>query len=299
MIKALVKLGVLSVNYDYEYVGPVGTPERKKVDLDRISNVQFGLSAEEWCELCMREGRYYMGGCCGQTSAIQDIFSSVFRDGGWANGWTIRELMESAARHEGFETYAADFDKKKLPGLLKRWKKLDPIQKIGVMCQAVKDKLKTDRLTQPRTRPEEPDDFVMVLEHSLSLLSYRDVFRDEKDKESSQHHANQELLLAKAVPAAKKFLEASIPFLSKPFEGVAIVKKGTTEIQQNRLGFCVYRTEKEAQDMVDLWKKSRDEARDDEKAELSEHIESIEILPVAISADGGIVWPKAALERRT
>lgn len=289
VIAALKKLDAVKIVYDYEYVGP--PDKRERVELDRIESVQFGLSAEEWCALCMREGQYYMGACCGQTSAIQDIYNSIFRDGGWASGQMIRELMECAARHDGFEVYGKAAPEELL-GLIRKWHKLDPITKIGVICQAVADKLKTNRMDQPNTGKQEPEDFIIVLEHSLRMLSFQNVFRDEKQKESSQHHANQELLLARAVPAAKKFLAETVRVLSKPFEGVAIAKSGTDEIQQNRLGLCIYKTKEEAEEVIGLWKKSRDEARDDEKEALTKHIDSLVLRHISIDPEHGVVlWP--------
>lgn len=290
----LVKKSALEITYDYEYVGPVGTPERKRVERpERITHVRFGLSPQDWCDLCMRDGQYYMGSCCGNTSQIQDVYNGIFRDGGSADAHTVFELMEMAAHHEGFEIYTEKFDKEKLPELLEKWDELSPIDKIGVCCQSVKDRLKPTRMEQPMTRPQEPDDFLSILEYSLRLISYQDVFgRDKGAEKSGQHHANVELLLARAVPAAKKFLDASVPFLSKPFEGFAIVKKGTEEIQSNHLGLCIYRFEKHAQEAVDLWKRARDGARDDEKDEFTKHLESVEIRPIAISAFSGIVWRK-------
>jgi len=289
----LVAEGMLRVIHDFEYVGPVGTPERKRVELPLITRVQFKLSPREWCALCMRDGDKYVGGCCGQTSAIQDIFQEIFRDGGSADACTVRELMAAASKHEGFELYSDGFDASELPALGKNWDKLGPVEKIGLSCQAVKDKFATTRLDRPPTRSDEPEDFLEVLRHSLDYLSFRRIFgKDPEKKSDGQFHANQELLLARAIPAARKFLEAAVPVLSKPFKGAAIVVRGTEEIQSNNVGFCIYQTREDAQKVLDLWKKGADEARDDEKAELFKALGKFEIRPLSISADGGIVWEK-------
>lgn len=277
----LAELESFGLQVTYEQVYPEGGGE-PKTDKSKIRGITFPLTDTEWCELCMRDGQFYVGGCCGQTSAIQDLFIGIFRDSGAADAKEILELMQSASRHDGFEEYALEWSGN-LEEEIRLWDDLNPIKKIGLCCQAVKAKLHPLGLSMPfeKKRKAEPEDWCRVLEGSLQLLRFRNLIRTDGDK--TQKHANQEELLARMLPACKKVLEEAIPNLSKPFKGFAVVKKGTADIQADGYGICVYATENKAKQMVELWKKHADE---DEKA----YLEKLDIKPVTIDSKAGIVW---------
>lgn len=290
LIDELVGMEAMTVTYDQDWVGE--PPNRHPVEnRDRIRGVQFLLSAVEWCDLCMCDGDHYLGGCCGNMSRFQDILNHIFRDNGVADARHIRELMDSAFDHEGLEVFSPKFDEGEIGGMIDEWNSLDPVTKIGVCCRAVGDKLTEDAFGSPYTFETEPEDFIRALEGALQYFSFKDIVQvSEEEKKSGQHQANMEHILSRIVPAARKLLEVSIPLMSKPFKGVAIVKKGTEDIQMNRMGLCIYRTEKDAQRVIDLWKKDGDRYKGDRREVFVKYLESIGIRPVTISADGGIVW---------
>lgn len=246
-------------------------------DRNSIYSVLFPLSAEEWCALCMRDGEAYVGGCCGQTSAIQDHFNSIFRDSGVADASEILDLMASAGSHSGFEEYSQTWEGD-LAKLIKDWKKMGPVQKIGVCCQAVKGKLNKNPLGTPHKNHDE--DWCDSLEGSLRLMRFKDLIKRDGDKD--QEHANREELLSRILPACQKVLEVTIPKLSKPFEGFAIVKEGA-QVVSDSFGLCIYGSEKSAREKVAFWVKNADS---DEKA----FLEKLEVKPVSVSAKTGIVF---------
>ena len=283
----------LRVVYDEDWVGEPGIDRHPVPNKNKIRHVTFPLSPVDWCSLCMNEGEHYVGGCCGNTSHIQDYYNSIFRDGGGADAETILELMDAAGTHEGFEETQHKFNVKKIPALINKWNELRPVQKIGIVCQLVKDKLHLNGLGMPWVvKKPEPDDYCRLLEHSLGLLSWRDITvrEEDEDKKTGQDHANRELLLARMLPAAMKVIGVSIPYLAKPFSGFAIVKKGSKEIESNRLGYCIYNTKEDAQAIIDLWKKSEAESKREDDKEMAKHLASLEIRPVKVTAADGIVW---------
>lgn len=275
-IQAELEKRGLQVTYEEEYPPEGGEPTLNK---NQVRGLFFPLTNEEWCELCMNEGQFYVGGCCGQTSAIQDLFMGIFRESGVAKAAEILELMQSASRHDGFEEYSLEWNGD-LEKLVSEWETLSPIKKIGICCQAMKEKLKPVWVKLPRER-RDTEDWCDILEGSLQLLRFRDLMKTDGDK--SQKHANREVLLARILPACQKVLEKVIPRLAKPFRGFAVTKKGSTEILSDGYGLCVYETEKKAKTMIALWGKNADE--DDKKL-----LGKIEVKPVSIGAKTGIVW---------
>lgn len=266
VIAELKKHG-LKITYDFKKGGGE----------DRIYSVTFPLSAHEWCELCMRDGEFYVGGCCGQTSVIQDHFNSIFRDSGCADAGDVLDLMAAAGTHGGFEEYGATWEGD-LGKLVKRWKKLTPVKKIGVCCQAVKGKITKNPLGTPHPN-RKPDDWCHILEGSLRLMSYQDLIRRDGDK--TQEHANRQELLSRIVPACRKVLEAVIPKLAKPFEGFAITKEGGREVVSDSYGLCLYASEKAAREKMEFWAKN---AGEEEKP----FLEKLEVKPVKVSVEQGI-----------
>lgn len=242
-----------------------------------IYSVTFPLSAQEWCELCMRDGEFYVGGCCGQTSAIQDHFNSIFRDSGVADAGDVLDLMAAAGTHGGFEEYSATWEGD-LGKLVKRWNKLSPVKKIGVCCQAVKGKIAKNPLGTPHPK-KKTDDWCDVLEGGLRLMSYQDLI--QRDGNKIQEHANRQELLARIMPACRKVLEEVIPKLSKPFEGFAITKAGGMEVVSDSYGLCLYASEKAAREKVEFWAKN---AGEDEKP----FLKTLEVKPVNVSVEQGI-----------
>jgi hypothetical protein len=75
--------------------------KRGLVDLPFIHSLQLPFTANEWLRLCMRDGDAYIGSCCGQAGQMQDILNHIFRDSGWVEPDTFRELIEACIAHDG------------------------------------------------------------------------------------------------------------------------------------------------------------------------------------------------------
>lgn len=82
-----------------EWRGKVGKG-RKPHLLPQFSDVLLPLTPTQWCNLAMNEGEDYVGGCCGSSSAIQDMVEYWFRfDSGWASTMGLHELSERWVSH--------------------------------------------------------------------------------------------------------------------------------------------------------------------------------------------------------
>jgi len=276
----------LEVMYETRWEGEAPNIKEVKVE-SQIRGLRFPLTDEEWCDLCMREGQFYVGGCCGQTSAVQDIFMEIFRDSGHADAHEILNLMRASSKHGGFEEYSLEWTGD-LEKRVREWETLNPIEKIGICCQATKEKLKPLWLKIPHEkRKAESEEWCEILEDGLQLLRFRDLM--QRDTDEGQRHANREVLLARILPACKKVLEAAIPAMSKSFGGFAIVKKGTPEILADGWGLCIYADEEKAKAIIALWEKN---ANDDERKLL----EKIEIRPVTVDSESGIKMKLEVME---
>jgi hypothetical protein len=108
------------------------------------------LTPEQWYELCTRDGKYYLGGCCGQLSCFQDFLNAIFRDDGWVYAASLKEAVEGVKSHEGMESF------KDADALLQTsYNKLhDPIDRMAVVWHCVKDVVAGAPLVYP-----EPIDF--------------------------------------------------------------------------------------------------------------------------------------------
>jgi hypothetical protein len=65
-----------------------------------ITDVLLPLTDAEWCACCMRDRDMYMGGCCGKTSAAQDILNNIFRNNGWAEAEKLQEFCLAMIEHD-------------------------------------------------------------------------------------------------------------------------------------------------------------------------------------------------------
>jgi hypothetical protein len=276
----LRELGVL-FSHDYKYVGVVGE-DRHRVELpDAITSVFLPFNPEEWCRIAMREGDLYVGGCCGNTGAIQDEINGAFRNGGWIDSGDLLTVGLSALNHEGFEDFIEDGDES-YTAALARWPDLDPWARLGVIYRAVETVLK------PRSWeiPKEVGDPVRELESCLASLTWARMFGDN-DIFRAQHEANAALTRARAL-APTRLLLAELEQNEDVFEGYALVKPGTDTVLVNRMGACIYADLAEAEKWVEISSR-RDEDEDDEPSNrIKEDVFEAEIVPVSVSTATGL-----------
>ncbi len=259
-------------------------------DYGKIVNICLPLSPENWCAIAMREGDSYVGGCCGNTSAIQDDVNSIFREGGWIRANDFREFVEQCSTHEGFEGFE-DFgdpetwtkviamgeeERKKHPELetfdpkvfrtmtlpdIAKWVKnywpwVDPWKKIELTWHCAKNLLAEDRRASDMLRPRNPTDVreaVFGLSRSMSVLSWEHLLENGGASLTFQKKATRTKLLYLTWPHLKLLHDKIQDLGWGPVRGFALVEKATQEVCRNGLGDCVYETPKEAEEVLALW----------------------------------------------
>ncbi len=264
----------------------VGEPPNRHpvIDPSFVRNVLLPFKPDEWWDLTTRDGRNYIGPCCGTTGAMQDILNSVYRNGGWIDSHELLELGGMAESHQdGFEDWDKPLVGDDLIGALASWQKTDPWSRIGVIYRVLQGKINPPRDYKPELRKEDkPEEkAIWVLRNGLTYLSYRDLFeRPEEDK--ATNHANRLLLLARVLPAMKTLLGTLQGY--KPFDGFALVPKAQPDtVLNNRMGSCVYATTAAAQKVLDISKRGAVE-----DGEPDAEADPILIRPVRVSIEDGL-----------
>jgi len=227
----------------------------KKVDVNwteegKIQSVTFEFSNDELAHMMVRSGQYYLGGCCGQMSGLQDQLNHRLRMGAGVLSARDLEVYEDCARgHDGFEFLEQEWTQEMLDEKAKRWRKLDPHEKIVTVICATRDRWESNRvLSEDRHRSEEEIPVRLYgLHRSSEYLCHASLFRDQEGHPpTTQRLANEVLALVKSVPGAKMVLEAAEE--RTPMEGWVLVLKGDRTPVTNLLGLAFYETEEAAKE---------------------------------------------------
>lgn len=292
-LAALTSLGY-RVTYDQIWGGTPGVDRAPRENRDHITSVFIPLTAEEWCDTCMRERDHYIGPCCGNTGQMQDIINAVFRDSGWIDDGDLLTLGLNGRDHDGLEAFndAADFE-----SYVARWDSLDPWEKIGLAYQATKERLYWDKLDTPQIEDyeHERDDAKQfrILADGVMRLSLSDLFGGSDDeRRESQRIANATARRARILTPAIRVTELLKE--TAPFEGYGIVNNETEEVIRNRSGYCIYSTREGAEEMLELFTRWEREERLEADDKLPEHMEErkiagkVHIAPVIVTVEDGI-----------
>lgn len=298
-VKAIEELGA-KVTHQDEWVGKVGPERHPEILLDTARGVYVPLTAQEWCDLCMREGDHYMGGCCGNMSQLQDIINRVFRDSGHIDGHVLLKIGRICQDHEGFDAFAP-MDDEAFDLAVKQWERADemlakygssfeaaeehllewpkmilgqrytmhpdPWHKLGVIYNALEPMLKPLGYETPKGpgRNGEEVDLIHVLSDQLARMSWGDLFTPRED-EKPQHEADRQLLRAQLYPMITRLAVHLAARLKEPYEGYAIVRSETQKPLTTSRGICIYPTLADAEREMELWGRyAREEAENEAK----------------------------------
>ena len=268
------------VTYEDHYVGE-GKERHRETIWDKVRYVHLPLSAEEWAQLAMREGPFYVGGCCSNMSLLQDIVNGAFRDGGGIDGPDLLQMGELARGHDGFE-YFEPMDDERFFTVYMLWKGVqedglpegqiaDVWAKLGLVYNAVEPGL------TPRSY-ERPGDAghwdplrhrFHVASNEIAAMDWFDLFSPSDDPdEVAQHEANRRVKQARLLPQLREIV-ALIEAEGVDFEGFAIIKPDGEVLSDNR-GLCLYPDRAHAERVMELWArwaKEEQERQDKWKAE--------------------------------
>lgn len=280
----------------YEEIWEGEPPRTPRPNFEKVRGVHLGLTPAEWCNLAMHEGDSYIGGCCGTTSAMQDIINSVFRDSGYADADALWTLGEHARNHpDGFkDSFTTRWTQKRFDETCAKWETLRPWEKIAVAWQAVRDKVtpyshQVSMWAMPEPRPDldekrEIDELYDALSSSkFAIFKYR-----EENDPKKQEHANEVITRAKLLCGARR-LVAKLTEDFTTFEGVAVVETVRPDVvTRNGFGMCLFGTEEHARDMIATWEKVETPARRDQKHGGKSPSERVRIRPVRVSVQKGL-----------
>lgn len=277
----LQQLNHLGVEYcqAYEYV------DRDQKDVDLISRVLLPFTTDEWCAMCMREGPHYIGGCCGNSSAAQDIMNAVFREGGWIEGRELERVAQLVAGHDP----SGPFGDNGKADLL--WKEgcaqADPWKKAAAIWHMVKLDIQREVPTGPGKHRSELESAIHTLSNGMDYMTYeRFMTRQEEDGSlDSQGKARRLIELARVLPALRIVHDRIRELDVGPFLGFALWDKVRESVATNRMGLCLYETQAEVDAILTIW-------RDQEKRYTVKKgpsvDEVIQVRPVRITLERGL-----------
>lgn len=288
----LTRLGVM-FGQDYDY-GKRGTDERHRFDVPMFASFVLPFTSEEWCSLCMREGDDYVGGCCGNMSAAQDIVSDAFRfGGGRINGYDLAKLVELMASHDGgsegtFTGLARPVAEAVERALAKR---PTPWEMIALVWHIAKEHVAPEVPHAMGKHLSPIENAVHTLGRGLRRISFEDVFKTDIETvaRTSQHRASRAILLFKLLPALKIVWERIDELDLGSFEGFALVdkNKGQEAVAENSWGLCIFETHEEVDDLLRLWREQEKEY--EERTERSGRIDDrIGVRRVRVSKERGL-----------
>lgn len=216
----------------------------------KITQIQLPFSEKQWLHLCVREGAFYVGGCCAQLSLVQDEMNRALREAGWVNSlWLIR-VCEALKSHgdEGYDEPYKAVSKKTFKG----W--TDPYFKLAYLWSILKHALSHDVPTSPQRGDYEPIEWAVknVAQGVRNLdthLLYERVLSSGRPM-TPPAKAELTLSLAALLPHLKTLTERIKELAPDPFTGFGILNKEGVVVL-SAAGPCLYDTEKEAQEWFD------------------------------------------------
>jgi hypothetical protein len=296
------KLLALSVHFNipigraYEYRGEPGI-NRELHELDLVENVTLPLSHEEWGELCQREGSAYMGGCCPMMSHVQDLLNASFRDDGYMKSTTLAEIAQAMLSHGegdvrisfGYEGSVEDLAN----DARLTWKggEISPWDKIAFTWLLIRENYTPEVVSALRTDMPPLEEAFYVLSNSLQYFSFGRVFHNDSfgsPANKEQREITNTLMVSRLLPALKLLNDHVDSLKVPPVEGYVIVdlNKGPEEVAVNGFGYCFFRELSEIHQLVQMWKRSQEEYKEQPPYKLKEL--NLGVRRARISSEKGI-----------
>lgn len=304
-------LETLGVEYHVEQEWRPKEPPREPHPIRVFGSVKLPLRPAEWCGLFMADGPFYIGGCCGSMSHLQDkICHEIRMESGWFSIDTLSEIAEIMINHDGDEsndtpdelTFAhlpvgkslgdvvAEFkgfleDEKRSEGFL-----MDPWVVMSLVWHITKDHYGPQVPSAYGDHVSELDKAVNVVARGLESISWSTLFQDTNHPApppESQTKANRSMRLYRLLPALKTLSERISELDLGPVEGFALIEKekGPEAICVNGHGLCVYETQEAVNEVLDLWRRQDEEYEIQERKPIDGRIG---VRRVRVSAEKGI-----------
>jgi hypothetical protein len=308
-LQAIRDLGVV-VHHEQEYYGEVPRQHRDRPDTFASAFLGDVITAKEWVRATQREGADYIGPCCGNTGACQDILAGVYRDGGSIDRGDLWMLGSYLSGHDGYELFALDTDEA-FEQMIDGWRtgvivdehgpqKFGVWEKFLTVYRAVEPMLFPGPIQMPWARKERPGDLyaeadLRLLEEALGHASWKALFHNHDDDEAglASHRLQYVEQLARVRPMVARLHEA---LSERPveFDGFAMVTPGTEEVLSNGMGLCLYATREQAERIREVTGRAKDDAEEREHGR-PEEVVVPEVVPVVVTLEGGLEVRRAAV----
>lgn len=231
----------------------------------------------------MREGNNYLGGCCGNLSAAQDILNSVFREGGNIEAETFMQLAQLCIGHDG------EFFKK--PPSEEGFAAASPVGKLSFIWNLVKPFLK-EKIEATHRPVDELDEAIRLVSSGMMYYNLNDFYRRNEPEGSKPAYAAHDLLhLVRVYPAIKTIYEKIRGRIPDTFDGFAVVlKEHPDNLARNGLGQCIYETAEQAQVMLDRMQAMEDQYLEENSRKKGDAA-LFEIRPIRVTLAEGLTFP--------
>jgi len=302
-------LEALGVNYTVESEWRGEGKDRKQHTVKLFNAVSPPFTPFEWCHLCQNEGNFYVGGCCGNMSAVQDLLDHAFRFGsGWFSMKNLETIADYMAHHDEPPSPFAELPsgqtleqavetmRQSLANLRRGTGEvmIDVWKLLALIWHIVKPFYSPDRAEVParKTNPQrdEFDDACRIVQNGLLRVSMHKMFsQDATEKVKTQKKAGSLLVLAQVLPALKLVWENVERLDPGAIDGVALVKKDDPDtVLVNGFGLCIYQSREHAQEILDLWTKERNEYETEFERKRTVSVEDFLLRPVKVSVQKGL-----------
>lgn len=291
--KRVELLKTLGAEFHTEYEYRTVDGERGPHNIEVFRSVKPPFTAEELAGLYMSDGQFYMGGCCGQMGALQDLICSEIRhNSGWFKIRKLEEIAEIMISHDGSNkkelTFKAIPEGKTLQDLVDLASK--PIKKnqlrkvwwwLALIWHITKDFYNPEEPHGFHENIEEPERAISVLSSCLHFLNFQHLFSNGPQ---AQGKANETLLFYRMLPALKALNDNISKMTLPPMEGFAIVElEKPEEVTKNGYGYCIFEGKDEAERMFKLWEHS-----EKEHEAVKSVRERLKLRRVRVSSENGI-----------
>lgn len=290
----LASLG-MTVTQSSEYRTDKETGKRDDFDVEIFTRVHLNFTPAEWCQLVMNEGEYYIGGCCGNMSALQDIIEYVFRfESGQITCRELENIAKYASNHDSFTNVPFDELPEPLetfiPKMKVNWDTYGPWDKIACVWHIVKDYYGPEVPFAYHNKMSEVEKSVSVLADSLKAFSYDRLFRDKQAEPTDQERALRAMFMNQLLPALEVLNKHVDELYYGPVEGFALIdlEKGPEEICKNSYGYCIYTTQEKVDEMMNLWRKNDAEYQDEGRRDRKSIDDRLIVRRVRVSKEKGI-----------
>ena len=308
----LEKLGV-EYTQDHEYRGK--PPDRKDVDIPIITHVNFQFTKTEWFEIASSAGTAYIGGCCGKTSAAQDLISKWFRfDPTSIPVGELEELAYIMESHDGVEVIDPDDPAPHITfaGLdrsaedvveicVPKWKQMWPLDRIALVWHIIKDVRKTKPVyTQELKNRSEVERAISTAQRALQYFWFKSVWpassaeaaetaeTNPPKAESCQGRSNDTIGMFHLLPSLRVIIDHMASEMYKgPFEGYALWNIADNHIAENNYGPCIFYTKEECNELISRWEKNQENYEEEGRTKIN-YRERLAIKRVRVSLENGL-----------